>query len=139
MSEKKIAEWTIVEDITSIKKIDIILASIQKMSEKIDSMENKMDSLENKIDSMENKIDSLENKMDSMENKMDSPAKSESVDNKIDLSEDKSVERKLNTCWRKSYLTTTPNLGLKYILTHDTMNKNNTNLIYKTTNINKLD
>ena len=104
MSEKKIAEWTIVEDITSIKKIDIILASIQKMSEKLDSLENKLDSLENKINL---------------------PAKS--------------VERKLNTCWRKSYLTTTPNLGLKYILTHDTMNKNNTNLIYKTTNINKID
>jgi len=111
MSEKKIAEWTIVEDITSIKKIDIILASIQKMSEKLDSLENKLDSLENKLDSLENKINL--------------PAKS--------------VERKLNTCWRKSYLTTTPNLGLKYILTHDTMNKNNTNLIYKTTNINKID
>ena len=111
MSGKRLAEWTIVEDITSIKKIDIILASIQEMSEKIDSLENKIDS----------------------------PTKSESVDNKIDLLDDKSVERKLNTCWRKSYLATTPNLGLKFILNNDTMNNNKTNLIYKKTNMNKLD
>ena len=131
MSGKKIAEWTIVEDLTSIKKIDIILASIQKMSEKIDSLENKIDSLENKIDSLENKVE--------LSAKSESETRSDSIDTKIDLSDDKSVERKLNTCWRKSYLTTTPNLGLKFILNNDTLDNNKPNLIYKNTNMNKLD
>ena len=129
MSGKKITEWTIVEDISSIKKIDIILEFIQKMSDKMDLLENKMDLLETKIVSLENKVE--------LGFKSESDTKSNSIDSRINVSDDTSVERKLNTYWRKSYLTTTPNLGLKFILNNDTTNNNKSNMFY--TNINKLD
>ena len=129
MSGKKITEWTIVEDISSIKKIDIILEFIQKMSDKMDLLENKMDLLETKIVSLENKVE--------LGFKSESDTKSNSIDSRINVSDDTSVERKLNTYWRKSYLTTTPNLGLKFILNNDTSNNNKSNMFY--TNINKLD